>query len=208
MAIDHVLKLYSETIQSPYLHYGFWDNPETINSNVLSIDDIVKAQGRYIEHLSSFIPEDVKKIIDVGCGVGGNAEYLKEKGFEIDVLSPDTYQEEFINNKFNGDMRFYKTKFEDFNSNTIYDLILESESACYIKINEGFSKAREVLRLGGYLLASDYFVHFKDGSKSPHLKSSHDIEGYLSSASANGFKLLEFVDLSKLKTLIFVSSNA
>ena len=110
MAIDHVLKLYSETIQSPYLHYGFWDNPETINSNVLSIDDIVKAQGRYIEHLSSFIPEDVKKIIDVGCGVGGNAEYLKEKGFEIDVLSPDTYQEEFINNKFNGDMRFYKTK--------------------------------------------------------------------------------------------------
>ena len=23
MAIDHVLKLYSETIQSPYLHYGF-----------------------------------------------------------------------------------------------------------------------------------------------------------------------------------------
>ena len=98
MAIDHVLKLYSETIQSPYLHYGFWDNPETINSNVLSIDDIVKAQGRYIEHLSSFIPEDVKKIIDVGCGVGGNAEYLKEKGFEIDVLSPDTYQEEFINN--------------------------------------------------------------------------------------------------------------
>ena len=126
MAIDHVLKLYSETIQSPYLHYGFWDNPETINSNVLSIDDIVKAQGRYIEHLSSFIPEDVKKVIDVGSGVGGNAEYLKEKGFEIDVLSPDTYQEEFINNKFNDDMRFYKTKFEDFNSNTIYDLILET----------------------------------------------------------------------------------
>ena len=58
MAIDHVLKLYSETIQSPYLHYGFWDDPKSIDSNLLSIDDIVKAQGRYIEHLASFIPDD------------------------------------------------------------------------------------------------------------------------------------------------------
>ena len=193
MAIDHVLKLYSETIQSPYLHYGFWDNPETINSNVLSIDDIVKAQGRYIEHLSSFIPEDVKKIIDVGCGVGGNAEYLKEKGFEIDVLSPDTYQEEFINNKFNGDMRFYKTKFEDFNSNTIYDLILESESACYIKIKEGFSVANKTLRDGGYILAADYFV-YNSNSKSPHLKSSHRMDEYLGAADSAGFKLLREYD--------------
>ena len=89
MAIDHVLKLYSETIQSPYLHYGFWDDPKTIDTNLLSIEDIVNAQGRYIEHLASFIPEDVKNIIDVGCGVGGNAAYLKEKGYLIDVLSPD-----------------------------------------------------------------------------------------------------------------------
>ena len=48
-------------------------------------------------------------------------------------------------------MRFYKTKFEDFNSNTIYDLILESESACYIKIKEGFSVANKTLRDGGYI---------------------------------------------------------
>ena len=152
MAIDHVLKLYSETIQSPYLHYGFWDDPKSIDSNLLSIDDIVKAQGRYIEHLASFIPEDVDKIIDVGCGVGGNAAYLKEKGYLIDVLSPDTYQEEFINNKFNGEMQFFKTKFEDFKSNNTYDLILESESACYIKINEGFSVAYKTLREGGLSL--------------------------------------------------------
>ena len=100
MAIDHVLKLYSETIQSPYLHYGFWDDPKTIDTNLLSIEDIVNAQGRYIEHLASFIPEDVKNIIDVGCGVGGNAAYLKEKGYLIDVLSPDAYQEEFIKNTY------------------------------------------------------------------------------------------------------------
>ena len=193
MAIDHVLKLYSETIQSPYLHYGFWDDPKTIDTNLLSIEDIVNAQGRYIEHLASFIPEDVKNIIDVGCGVGGNAAYLKEKGYLIDVLSPDAYQEEFIKNKFNGEMKFFKTKFEDFNPNNTYDMILESESACYIKINEGFSVARRALREGGYLLAADYFVYnFED--QSPHLKSSHRMDEYLNTAKSSGFQLLKEYD--------------
>ena len=38
MAIDHVLKLYAETIRSPYLHYGYWDEPEKVNVDSLSID--------------------------------------------------------------------------------------------------------------------------------------------------------------------------
>ena len=193
MAIDHVLKLYSETVQSPYLHYGFWDNPERIDPDSLSIDDIVKAQGRYIEHLSSFIPEEVKTIIDVGCGVGGNAAYLQEKGFEIEVLSPDLYQEEIIDNKFNGEMRFYKTKFEDFKPNTTYDLILESESACYIKINEGLSTAYSVLKKGGYLLAADYFV-YNSNDQSIHLKSSHSMDEYLKVAKSSGFTLIKEYD--------------
>ena len=86
MAIDHVLKLYAETIRSPYLHYGFWDEPEKVNVDLLSIGDIADAQGRYIEHLTSFIPENVKSILDVGCGVGGSAAYLRERGCDIDVL--------------------------------------------------------------------------------------------------------------------------
>ena len=114
MAIDHILKLYAETIRSPYLHYGFWDEPEIVNADSLSIDDIAKAQRRYIQHLTSFIPKDVRSILDVGCGVGGNAAYLQELGFDLDVLSPDTYQEEVIKEKFNGAMQFFKSKFENF----------------------------------------------------------------------------------------------
>ena len=76
MPIDHVLKLYSESIRSPYLHYGFWDDPEKVVPGELTLDDMVKAQGRYIEHLSTFIPEDVKTVLDVGAGIGGNSTYL------------------------------------------------------------------------------------------------------------------------------------
>ena len=194
MAIDHILKLYAETIRSPYLHYGFWNEPEIVNADLLSIDDIAKAQRRYIQHLTSFIPEEVRSILDVGCGVGGNAAYLKERGFDIDVLSPDTYQEEMIKEKFNGTMQFFKSKFEDFENNRAYDLILESESACYIKIEPGFTSARRALRTGGYLLVADYFVYYRNKRGSPHLKSSHLMQAYLKAGKSAGFKLLKEYD--------------
>ena len=194
MAIDHILKLYAETIRSPYLHYGFWDEPEIVNADSLSIDDIAKAQRRYIQHLTSFIPEEVRSILDVGCGVGGNAAYLKERGFDIDVLSPDTYQEEVIKEKFNGAMQFFKSKFENFETDRTYDLILESESACYIKIEPGFTSARKALRTGGYLLVADYFVYYRNERGSPHLKSSHPMQAYLKAGKSAGFKLLKEYD--------------
>ena len=194
MAIDHVLKLYAETIRSPYLHYGYWDEPEKVNVDSLSIDDIANAQGRYIEHLTSFIPEDVRSILDVGCGVGGNAAYLQERGFDIDVLPPDPYQEKVIKKKFNGAMKFFKSKFENFETYRTYDLILESESACYIKIEPGFTSARRALRTGGYLLVSDYFVCYCGERGSPHLKSSHPMKTYLQGAKIAGFKLLKKYD--------------
>ena len=54
MAIDHVLKLYSKTIQSSFLHYGFWDDPSLVNLESMTLKEVKKAQTRYIENLSSF----------------------------------------------------------------------------------------------------------------------------------------------------------
>ena len=92
MSIDHVLKLYSKTIQSSYLHYGFWDDPNSIKIESINLEEIKNAQGRYIEHLASYIPDDVKLILDVGCGIGGNAEFLAKKGYDLETLSPDDFQ--------------------------------------------------------------------------------------------------------------------
>lgn len=194
MSIDHVLKLYSKTIQSSYLHYGFWDDPDSVNIESINLQEIKNAQTRYIEHLASFIPDKVELILDVGCGIGGNAEFLINKGFKVETLSPDDFQKEAINEKFNGEVPFHHCKFEKFQPNKKYDLILESESACYININKGFEKAGQALRTSGYLLASDYFIHYRDNLKSPHLRSSHDMEKYLNSAKQYGFELLEKYD--------------
>mgnify|MGYP001291007578 FL=1 len=194
MPIDHVLKLYSETIRSDYLHYGFWGEPNSVEIESITLQEIKNAQDRYIEHLASFIPNEVNSILDVGCGIGGNAEYLINQGYVVETLSPDDFQKSTIAEKFNNQMTFHHCKFEKFQPEKQYDLILESESACYIRINKGFEKAQDTLRAGGYLLASDYFVHFRDDSKNLHLRSSHDMEKYLSSAKAHGFELIREYD--------------
>ena len=194
MPIDHVLKLYSETIRSDYLHYGFWDEPNSVEIESITLQEIKNAQDRYIEHLASFIPNEVNSILDVGCGIGGNAEYLINQGYVVETLSPDDFQKSTIAEKFNNQMTFHHCKFEKFQPEKQYDLILESESGCYININKGFEKARETLRTGGYLLASDYFVHYRDDSKNSHLRSSHDMEKYLSSAEAHGFEFIREYD--------------
>ena len=194
MPFDHVLKLYSETIRSDYLHYGFWDEPNSVELESITLQEIKNAQDRYIEHLASFIPNEVNSILDVGCGIGGNAEYLINQGYVVETLSPDDFQKSTIAEKFNNQMTFHHCKFEKFQSEKQYDLILESESACYIRINKGFENAQETLRAGGYLLASDYFVHFRDDSKNLHLRSSHDMGKYLSSAKAHGFELIREYD--------------
>ena len=100
MAIDHVLKLYSETIQSSYLHYGFWDDPNAMKLELMTLQNIKDAQNRYIEHLASYIPDDVKNILDVGCGIGGNTKFLLDIGYEVEALSPDDFQKDVIGEKF------------------------------------------------------------------------------------------------------------
>ena len=194
MPIDHVLKLYSESVRSPYLHYGFWDDPKSVSAENLSLHDIVAAQDRYIEHLTSFIPEDVKTILDVGAGIGGNSSYLINKGYKVEALSPDDYQEQVFAEKYNGEVRFHRSKFEDFNPEKQYDLILESESACYIQIQPGWKTARKTVRDGGYLLASDYFLHHNDGSGDWHIKASHNEKVYMEIGEEYGFKLLREYD--------------
>ncbi|MCH2477883.1 MAG: methyltransferase domain-containing protein, partial [Gammaproteobacteria bacterium] len=145
MPIDHVLKLYSESIRSPYLHYGFWDDPESIDPNELTLDNMVKAQGRYIEHLASFIPDEVKTILDVGAGIGGNSSYLISKGYEVEALSPDEYQETVFKEEYDGQVKFHRSKFENFEPEKKYDLVFESESACYIEIEPGWKTAQKTV---------------------------------------------------------------
>lgn len=55
-SVDHVLKLYTKILDSPYLHYGYWDEGQTASYEDFSLAQLVAAQERYVENLAGHIP--------------------------------------------------------------------------------------------------------------------------------------------------------
>lgn len=186
-----LLKYYTEVTKSKQLHFGYWEEGEELN-----MKNLRAAQERYIDRLISFIPGGVKIILDVGCGVGGNAIRLKREGYEVTSLSPDPYQEKVFKENTGGEIPFYLTKFEEFQADQKFDLILMSESAQYIDMKKGFKKCRELLNNNGYLLVSDFFKVDNVVDNGIQV-SGHPHQCYLDEAKSNGFTVVKSEDITK-----------
>lgn len=187
---DLLLKYYNEVTKSRHLHFGYWEKGEE-----LSLKNLLIAQERYIDHLLLFIPEDVKTVLDVGCGVGGNAIKLKEKGYEVMSLSPDPYQEKVFRENTGGEIPFFLSRFEDFKTDRKFDLVLMAESSQYIDGILLFKKSREVLRDRGYLLVCDFFK-IDDIDDSGIAVSGHLHKGFLKQAESDGFIIIKSEDIT------------
>lgn len=190
---DHILEYYYKITKSDYLHYGYWNLEDELN-----VENLRLAQERYIDHLISFIPKDVKTILDVGCGIGGNALRLKKAGFEVEALSPDAAQAQMF--KAKGEVPFYLTKFEDFETPKKYDLIFMSESAQYIPIKEGLEKCCSLLNEKGNLLLSDYFIRENAEKNNVFAACTHQEDEYLRLAKEYGFEIASSEDITSRVT--------
>jgi len=201
---DLALLYFSEFLKTKYLHFGYWDEGEALTRKNLQA-----AQERFIEKMMEFIPEGVHTILDVGSGVGGNALKLRERGFIVEGLSPDPYQEKLFKENTHHEIPFHLSPFEEFESdNKKFDLVMMSESVQYIPLRPGLQKSREVLKDGGFLLAADIF---KTGD-APEVRSHrriqpHLLEEYLHAAADYGFQLArqECISAQTLPTLVFAS---
>ncbi|WP_335208386.1 class I SAM-dependent methyltransferase [Nostoc sp.] len=94
-------------------------------------------------------------MLDVGCGIGGNAVYLCVRGLGVEGLAPDALQQERFIKNTNSQVPFYLTRFEDFPTSRSYDLVLFSESSQYIAVDDLAQGAARLLSSGGYLLLAD-----------------------------------------------------
>jgi MPBQ/MSBQ methyltransferase len=177
--------------KSDYLHLGCWNPGEE-----LTMENFLRAQERYITHLISFIPQGVKTILDVGCGVGGNAIRLRKDGYAVEALSPDPSQREMFIEKTRDGIPFHLTRFEDFEARTKYDLVLMSESVQYIKVREGFEKCRQCLKEGGFLLTADYYLKKPLPTENVLSESGHVEEEYLKAAGEHGFQVIRSEDIT------------
>ena len=190
-AIDYYMGLTG----SSYLHYGYWEvipNPD----EELTITQLREAQEAYTTKLFSFIPEGIKTILDVGCGIGGNAKLLCERGLTVEGLAPDVIQKEKFIQNTHGKVPFHLTTFEDFQTSHSYDLILFSESSQYMAVEDLAQGAARLLNSGSYLLIADMMrldAEYKEGIFS-NCHIAHDLQAALEKA---GFKLIKTEDISQ-----------
>ncbi|MBV8885943.1 MAG: methyltransferase domain-containing protein, partial [Chroococcidiopsidaceae cyanobacterium CP_BM_RX_35] len=139
---------------SPYLHFGYWE-PIPTSAEELTFAGLRTAQEAYCKHLLSYIPTGTKTVLDVGCGIGGNAAYLLAHGFAVEGLAPDTFQQSLFLQHTHGQAPFHLSRFEDFHSPHSYELILFSESSQYLAADDLAKGAARLLHRGGYLLLAD-----------------------------------------------------
>ncbi|MEG4277648.1 methyltransferase domain-containing protein [Microcoleus sp. MON1_C1] len=188
------LNYYLGLTDSPYLHYGYWETLP-VPADELTIARLRLAQQAYTVKLLDAIPKGTHTILDVGCGIGGNAAYLLDRGFAVEGLAPDPFQQQrFL--QCTGDRAiFHLTRFEDFKATHFYDLILFSESSQYMSAVDIANGAAKILNQGGYVLLADMLrsdANYKEGMFS----NCHVVTELHAALKLAGFTLVKSEDIS------------
>lgn len=192
--LDIELYFVTEVLKLRSLHYGYSTPGEE-----LTLANVPAAQARYTETMIDLIPRDVTTILDVGAGIGDNADALQKRGYNVTSVSPDLNHIQYFKKIESPNLRFISSKFEDLKEPGPYDMILMSESQNYFPIDIGFEQCKRLIRPGGYLYVSGIFRKDTDARGTTddtyyglHLKSE-----YVKTAKQYGFALRTEVDITK-----------
>ncbi len=188
---DRALRFYNEVLGLERLHYGIW-----LSEDELSVEKLKEAQERYENYLIDNIPENVKTILDVGCGTGILTKRLISLGYHVEGLSPDINQKRIFTENIS--VPFHHLAFESFSKTDQYDCMIMSESAQYISIEKLFKNAKRSLKKNGYLMICDYFV-LKNASGELS-KSGHDYEIFMDHIKNAEFTIVSENDLTERVT--------
>ena len=136
------------------LHYGYF--PDNLP---VEMRNLPQAQANYTELLISKVPQGVKSILDVGCGVGNTARKLLDRGYKVDCVSPNGFLTSVAKQMVEGRATVFETRFQDLQTDRKYDLIVFSESLLFIRpLEVAFTKALSLLNPGGHVLITDIFA--------------------------------------------------
>jgi SAM-dependent methyltransferase len=187
---DLELFLYSKILRNNMLHYGYFDDP-SINPDEISFKLLEDAQEKYAQNIIDQITDNSNLVLDVGCGMGGLAKMMHDKGLAVEVLTPNKNQIEHIN-KNQPYLTSHNCKFEKFETEKQYGTVINSESLQYIPLDMAFDKLNKILLPGGRWIIVDYFRLTADGVN----KSSHLLSTFHQKVNDNGWKIVYEHDIT------------
>lgn len=158
-----------------YLHYGFFEDPN---------EPIAKAQERSTEALIARLPPPPARLLDVGSGLGTTLRKLQTLGYRITGITPDAKQIAAIGSGV--DVRCIA--FEAMPEDETFDAVVFQESSQYIDSEALFAKAANLTR--HVIVLDEFTVRAEDGA------SLHALGRFIAAARANGFELVEDLDVS------------
>lgn len=185
-----------------YLHFGYWSEDENEN--------VVEAQKKLSNLITSFISEHARRILDVGCGLGQTAIELAQGGREVVGISPDQelvkYARMLAKKEIpsSTNITFKLSHFEDYTDKNRFGCLLFQESLQYLHDLKGvFRKAEELVKNDGMIVICDE-VRYQE--RLEEMTSVHIKTDILNYAKEAGLELKHNISISKqvLKTFDFV----
>ncbi len=204
------LLLYNRMLPGDFLHYGYFDDPET-PPEAISFDAIHRAQLHYAEKLLERIDRPGRPVLDVGSGMGGMLGLLRSAGHEVTGLTPDRFQVAHIARNQPG-IPVLHCRFEDMLADDAsrrfrghFGTVIHSESIQYMQPRGVFAVMREILAADGTWIVADYFRGGRTDTGQPVAKgtspatrdrSGWRLDPFRRQLAENGFKITDETDIT------------
>ena len=134
------------------LHFGLWSDDLPV-----TLANFPAAQERYTKFVESHLPAGIKDVLEVGCGAGGMALRLLDRGLAVEVVAPPSLLLERAKERISDRAEVHEICFEDYAGDRQFDLVLFCESFQYVDIQQSLHRAAQVLRPGGHIMICDFF---------------------------------------------------
>ena len=183
---DEGLKFYAEILPGDFLHFGYFEDPNT-NPREISLADLERAQLAFTRLFIERMHDKKRPVLDVGCGMGGLSARLAAEGFVPVALTPDVHQIAYIKEKYPA-IELIRGRFEDIDAAAQahrFGTIINSESLQYLDLEKSAKLVAKLLAPGGRWLIADFFK-----TSAAYTGSGHVWENVKQTLAANGLAIV------------------